>query len=47
MRANLGHEKDLVAVAARQRLAHPLLRAVVIVLPGIVTEINSVIHCFM
>lgn len=39
MCADFGHEEDFVSVAARQGLPHPLLRAVVVVFPGVVQKL--------
>ncbi len=47
VRADLGHQKHFVAVAAPQRLAHPFFGSVIVVLPGVIEEIDAAVDRLM
>ena len=44
MRADLGHEEDPLSPSARQRAAHDLLTAAVVVFPRVVEEGDALVH---
>ena len=41
--ASLGHDEGLVAPASRESLPHPFLGAAVVILPGVVEEIDPLV----